>query len=212
MESTNQSTVSRPMRVLHSDWELTCLSRICSSTNPAWRPRRGSGWRQSWQSRGRKPGKTEIFSRPVRPGGLLYLPSCSGTKDATVHFFPEKFQIPRYSFDMVYYEKLGLYLRGKTFFKMMIYLNQRLLSRILSALPSLNSFRNTTLRTFLKYRVDLVRFRCSDSMTALDWDLIYLLISKMRKRNNTVIVLDFEYNNSSGLQEKLERLNHLMSR
>ena len=62
---------------------------------------------------------------PSKVESLLYLPSCSGSKDATVHFFPEKFQIPRYSFDMVYYEKLGLYLRGKTF-KMMIYLNHRL--------------------------------------------------------------------------------------
>ena len=54
-------------------------------------------------------------SKASKVESLLYLPSCSGSKDATVHFFPEKFQIPRYSFDMVYYEKLGLYLRGKTF-------------------------------------------------------------------------------------------------
>ena len=72
-------------------------------------------------------------SKASKVESLLYLPSCSGSKDATVHFFPEKFQIPRYSFDMVYYEKLGLYLRGKSF-KMMIYLNQVLLARILSSL------------------------------------------------------------------------------
>ena len=104
-----------------------------------WRPRRGSGWRRGW-SRERKPGGKSQEKTPA--GGvskvetLLYLPSCTGSKDATVHFFPEKFQIPRYSFDMVYYEKLGLYLRGKTF-KMMIYLNQRLLARIWAFLPSL---------------------------------------------------------------------------
>ena len=31
-------------------------------------------------------------------------------------------------------------------------------------------------------------------------------------RGDSVIVLDFEYDDSCGLQEKLERLNHLMTR
>ena len=92
----------------------TARARFASSV---WRPRRGSSWRgggggSSW-SRERKPEGSRGASKVE---SLLYLPSCSQpSKDATVHFFPEKFQIPRYSFDMVYYEKLGLYLRGKTF-------------------------------------------------------------------------------------------------
>ena len=115
-------------------------------SSSAWRPRRGSNWsreRKQTKSEEKIPGDGRAVLGGTKVESLLYLPSCSGSKDATVHFFPEKFQIPRYSFDMVYYEKLGLYLRGKTF-NLMIYLNHRLLAGILSFLLSLNSLRNTT--------------------------------------------------------------------
>ena len=41
---------------------------------------------------------------------LVYLPTCFGRKESTVHYFPELFSMPSYSFDMVYYEKLALVL------------------------------------------------------------------------------------------------------
>ena len=45
--------------------------------------------------------------------GLVYLPTCSHRRESTVHFFPEMFSLPSFSFDMVYYQKLALVLKGK---------------------------------------------------------------------------------------------------
>ena len=44
---------------------------------------------------------------------LIYLPTCVGRKEYTVHFFPELFLMPSYSFDMVFYEKIALVLSSK---------------------------------------------------------------------------------------------------
>ena len=44
---------------------------------------------------------------------LFYFPECDGKNESTVHFFPNLFSMPSYSFDMVYYQKLALVIPEK---------------------------------------------------------------------------------------------------
>ena len=47
---------------------------------------------------------------------LICFPTCTGRRESTVHFFPDRFSMPSYSFDMIFYQKLAMVLgsKGKT--------------------------------------------------------------------------------------------------
>ena len=48
----------------------------------------------------------------------ICFPTCTGRRESTVHFYPDRFTMPSYSFDMIFYQKLALVLgsKGKTLF------------------------------------------------------------------------------------------------
>ena len=83
----------------------------------------------------RKPGSSStkkhksraLFNTPIRKvDELIYLPSCNGREESTVYFFPEKFSMPCYSFDMVFYDHLALVLQDKEkgkIFQVLVYDN-----------------------------------------------------------------------------------------
>ena len=71
-------------------------------------------------SQHRKPGPAKkhksraLFNTTIRKvDELIYLPSCNGREESTVYFFPEKFSMPCYSFDMVFYDHLALVIPDK---------------------------------------------------------------------------------------------------
>ena len=47
---------------------------------------------------------------------FICFPTCTGRRESTVHFFPDRFSMPSYSFDMIFYQKLAMVLgsKGKT--------------------------------------------------------------------------------------------------
>ena len=57
--------------------------------------------------------KERRVPRVTKVQELVYFPVCSSKTESTVHFFPEMLSIPSFSFDMVYYQKLALVLKGK---------------------------------------------------------------------------------------------------
>ena len=63
--------------------------------------------------------KDEIIGNPPsknKVSRLICFPTCTGQRESTVHFFPDRFSMPSYSFDMIFYQKLALVLgsKGKT--------------------------------------------------------------------------------------------------
>ena len=44
---------------------------------------------------------------------LICFPTCTGRRESTVHFFPDRFSMPSYSFDMIFYQKLAMVLGSK---------------------------------------------------------------------------------------------------
>ena len=63
---------------------------------------------------GKNPPKKSEVSR------FFCFPTCTGRKESTVHFFPDRFSMPSYSFDMIFYQKLAFVLgsKGKTIFSL----------------------------------------------------------------------------------------------
>ena len=55
----------------------------------------------------KSPQKKDEVSR------FICFPTFTGRRESTVHFFPDRFSMPSYSFDMIFYQKLALVLGSK---------------------------------------------------------------------------------------------------
>ena len=67
--------------------------------------------REAEKSRNPRKDKVQRF---------ICFPTCAGQRESTVHFFPDLFSMPSYSYDMIFYQKLAMVLgtKGKRrFFK-----------------------------------------------------------------------------------------------
>ena len=60
--------------------------------------------REAEKSRNPRKDKVQRF---------ICFPTCAGQRESTVHFFPDLFSMPSYSYDMIFYQKLAMVLGTK---------------------------------------------------------------------------------------------------